>query len=475
MQTNNNTNQNSNQESSENIVGDNVIEISVSTDKLKAFLDIELGEDSSELKAEEIFAELKKNGIEYGIKEDKVKQIAAAGKNVSDKLIAEAKLPEKGEDGKLIYHFEEKKKKRGKMLEDGTVDFYSLDLINNVRRGEKIITKVDPVEGKPGINVFGEEIAPPPVKKSELPRSRNTVVKGDSLYAAADGQVVKKHGKIGIKEVYEINGDVDLNVGNIDFVGSVKVKGDVKEGFSIKADGDVEVRGNVGASDINATGNVLIKKGFLGRNKGSIKAGGDFTARFVENGEVTAENVNVHKAIMHSRITARNNVEVTGGKGVIVGGKVMAQHMVEANIIGSNLATKTEIVIGLEPELREKRHQNNQELEDIEKNLDKIIKSLKILKEYQESGKKLPKKKIELFQKLKQTLEQLNERKEELKKENEEIKEDLQVSDKAVIKVNEELFSGVHLYSSSDKMIISNKIGKAVFTEVNKELRQSSD
>jgi len=112
MQTNNNINQNSNQNSNQNNREDKEIRISVSSDKLKAFLDIELGEDSSELKAEEIFAELKKNGIEYGIKEDKVKQIAAAGKNVSDKLIAEAKMPEKGEDGKLIYHFEEKKKKR---------------------------------------------------------------------------------------------------------------------------------------------------------------------------------------------------------------------------------------------------------------------------------------------------------------------------------------------------------------------------
>jgi len=467
----NNSNQNSNSTSRE----DKEIRISVSSDKLKAFLDIELGGEDSELKAEEIFAEIKKSGIEYGIKKDKIRQIAAAGKDVSDLVIAEAKLPEKGKDGKLIYHFEEKKKKRGKLLDDGTIDFYSLDLINNVRCGEKIVTKIDADEGKPGINVFGEEIAPPPVKKADLPRSRNTVVKDKSLYAAADGQVIRKNGKIGIKEVYEINGDLDLNVGNIDFVGSVKIKGDVKEGFEIKADGDVEVRGNVGASDIKATGNVLIKKGFLGRNKGSIKAGGDFTARFVENGEITAENVNVHKAIMHSRITARNNVVVTGGKGVIVGGKVMAQHMIEANIIGSNLATKTEIVIGLEPELREKLRKNNKELADIEENLDKIIKSLELLKKYKDEGKKLPQKKIELFKKLKKTLEHLTEKKEELKKESKEIKEDLQVSDKAVIKVNEELFSGVHLYSSSDKMIISNKIGKAIFTEVNKELRQSSD
>jgi hypothetical protein len=178
---------------------------------------------------------------------------------------------------------------------------------------------------------------------------------------------------------------------------------------------------------------------------------------------------------MHSNIRAKNNIVVKGGKGLIVGGKVMAQHLIEADIIGSSLATKTEIVIGLEPELREELNNNNNELSDINKNLDKIAKSLKILNKIKESGTRLPKKKLELFEKLETTAVTLKERKAELEKENKEIKASLSISDKSLIKVNETIFPGVQLLSSKDKIIISNKLGPSAFTEINKELRQAVD
>jgi hypothetical protein len=451
------------------------IEVEVSSDKLKAYLRFEPGNTAQEISTADIKAELEKKGIVYGIMDYRLKKIAAERKVVEKELVAEGKEALKGEDGKLIYHFEEKEKQAGKLREDGTIDFHSLDLINNVRRGEKIITKVEPEPGEAGINVYGDEIAPPPLKTANFPRTKNTVKKDNSMYAAKDGQIIRRGNKVEIKAVYMVRGDVDLSTGNIDFVGSVKVSGNVKEGFEVKADGDVEIAGNVGAADIKASGNVLIKKGFLGRNKGKIKADGDFTARFIENGSVSADNIKVYQAIMHSNIRAKNNVVVKGGKGLIVGGKIMAQHLIEADIIGSSLATKTKIVIGLEPELREELNNNNKELSDIDKNLDKIAKSMNILNKIKESGRKLPKAKFKLFEKLESAAETLKERKAELEKENKEIKASLRVSDKSLIRANETIFPGVQLLSSKDKVIVSNKLGPSAFTEVNKELRQAID
>jgi hypothetical protein len=459
----------------EEIKVEDKIEIKVSDDKLKAYLRFEPGNTADELSAEDIISELDKEGIVYGIKDYKIKMIAAERKIVEEELIAEGKKAVKGKDGKLIYHFEEKENKAGKLRDDGTIDFHHLDLINNVRRGEKIMTKIEPEPGEPGINVYGKEIAPPPLKKASFPSTKNTVKKDNSIYAAKDGQILRRGKRVEIRAVYTVRGDVDLSTGNIDFVGSVKVSGNVKEGFEIKADGDVEIAGNVGAADIKATGNVLIKKGFLGRNKGKIKADGDFTARFVENGSVSADNIKVYQAVMHSNIRAKNNIVVKGGKGLIVGGKIMAQHLVEADIIGSSLATKTEIVIGLEPELREELKNNSEELNNINTNLDKIAKSLNILNKIKESGRKLPADKLELFEKLEATAADLNERKKELKKENKEIEQSLSVSEKSLIRANEAIFPGVQLLSSKDKIIVSNKLGPSAFTEVNKELRQAID
>ena len=53
--------------------------------------------------------------------------------------------------------------------------------------------------------------------------------------------------------VLEISGDVGPATGNINFVGSM-VKGNVKSGFVITADGDVEVYGIVEAAKVEAGG-----------------------------------------------------------------------------------------------------------------------------------------------------------------------------------------------------------------------------
>ena len=45
--------------------------------------------------------------------------------------------------------------------------------------------------------------------------------------------------------VYVVPGDVDFSTGNIDFIGSVKVMGSVRNGFSVKAEGNVEIMGRL--------------------------------------------------------------------------------------------------------------------------------------------------------------------------------------------------------------------------------------
>ena len=46
------------------------------------------------------------------------------------------------------------------------------------------------------------------------------------MYAAIDGLVTKTDkDKLNVFPVYEVNGDVDYNIGNIDFVGTVVIRG----------------------------------------------------------------------------------------------------------------------------------------------------------------------------------------------------------------------------------------------------------
>lgn len=457
------------------------LEVEITDDRLKAFLIIKAeaetetkNEDEDDLKIEssDIKKALAKNNINYGIKETKFKEILAEPNKSKKILIAEGKAPVPGKDGRLIFNFDENKKNIGTLRADGTMDFHSLNLINNIRKGEKIVTKVKSKPGKPGMSVNGRKIAAPKVKSPKLPHSLNTCQKDNSLYAAIDGQIVREYQKIVVKEVYTVNGDVDLSTGNIDFVGSVKVNGDVKDGFKIKADGDIEISGNVGCCELKSTGNILIKKGFIGRNEGTASADGEFFARFIENVTIEAENVRVAETIMHSDIKACGGVEVTRGRGLVVGGKINSRNYIEANLIGSRLATKTVLEIGMMSEVKEKLKEAKKEKEKVEENLNKIKKSIKILESIQKRGIKLPPEKIKILGKIKKTQLQLNEKNKEIEKNIEELCEEINNAPEAFVKVRECIFPGVQILSTHDKKTIRDKTTGSKFKEINKEIRQ---
>src|SRR5690606_8653815 len=128
---------------------------------------------------------------------------------------------------------------------------------------------------------------------------------------------------------------VDNKVGNIDFNGSVMVRGNVLNGFRIKASGDVEVKGIVEGGYIENTGDVIVKQGIQGYNRLTINTKGSVTTKFVENAVLNVGGNVTPEAIMHSEVSSKGNVTVLGKRGLIVGGICRARKEIRANIIGS--------------------------------------------------------------------------------------------------------------------------------------------
>ena len=90
-----------------------------------------------------------------------------------------------------------------------------------------------------------------------------------------------KNGLIHVDPVFLVKGDLDYQTGNIDFIGSVVIKGDVKSGFNVKASGDIEIEGVVEDSIVETDSDVLIKLGFIGHGEGKIIAMGSVNANIV--------------------------------------------------------------------------------------------------------------------------------------------------------------------------------------------------
>lgn len=331
--------------------------IKITPDGMKSFMTINNHNlNNSSLDLNTIVYKLWEKGVKFGIKGQVIKTMLE--KQIYDRsiLIAEGTPPQEGKNAVIEYRFKDGNK--ANLTEDleGRVDFRELGLINVVYAGDVLATKTLPTQGLSGKKVTGEEI---PVKNGQdinIPLGENTRLSSDglTLFAALDGYVFWKDNKIGVKTTYEVSGDVDMNVGNIYFVGPVKVKGDVKEGFTINAKGDIEIGGGMENATLISEGNITVTHGIVGK-RSKVVANGDLKCKFIQNANIEAKgNVIVHDAILHSNVDAGKSVVVLGGKkGAIIGGKITAKNEVNAKNIGSISETLTEIEVGVEPGIRQ--------------------------------------------------------------------------------------------------------------------------
>ncbi|MFW6380917.1 MAG: FapA family protein, partial [Bacillota bacterium] len=245
------------------------------------------------------------------------------------------------------------------------------------------------------------------------------------------------------------------------------------EGFEVKAEGNVEVRGNVSAAVIESGGEVVIKKGFIGKEKGKIEAEVDIQVKFIENGVVrTRGSVYVQDAIMHSQISAGERVEVTLKKGHLVGGRIRAAREIEANIIGSSLATITELEAGIDPESRQRINELEEEMESMNNNLLKTRKALNILEKIKDKKGSLPRNKETMYYRLLSTRKKLEKTLEEDEKELDQLQEQIKNLSRGRVKVHRKIYPGTSISIGKSCYIVQDEMSSAAFIEEKGEVRQ---
>ncbi|MFD1037960.1 FapA family protein [Virgibacillus byunsanensis] len=149
---------------------------------------------------------------------------------------------------------------------------------------------------------------------------------------------------------------LSLKNGNLDFVGSITIHGDVPTGYTVNAKGDIKIYGMVEAATLTAGGSIFISEGLAGLQKGYIKAVEDIHVGYINQGIVYAgSNIYVESSITHSQCVAKNHIYCQRGN--IIGGTLSAGKSIEAKDIGNRLSSKTEIIFGINKTVndREKR------------------------------------------------------------------------------------------------------------------------
>lgn len=371
------------------------VSVTVSPDKMKAYVSFTPPDNGRMLTVEEVTEALAKSGVIYGINRTNLESIVKHPLYYEVICVAEGTPPVNGQNGKVEFHFDINRESKPTILEDGRVDFRELNLIQSAEKGQVLCTLVPPVPGVPGKTVYGTDIPALDGKPVPLPKGRNVVVSedGNSLLAAISGQISYIDGKVSVFATYEVQADVDNSTGNINFIGNVYVRGNVLSGFVIEAGGNVEVVGVVEGAVIKAGGDIILRRGMQGMGKGILVSGGDIIARYIENSNIEARNDIKAEAIMHSNVKCGNKLELSGRKGLLVGGSCKVGKEIVAKVIGSHLATVTDIEVGVDPSIRERYKAVKEEIGQMETDLRKAEQAIAILKKLEMANALTPEKK----------------------------------------------------------------------------------
>ncbi|MEK0316014.1 DUF342 domain-containing protein [Cohnella sp. 56] len=429
-----------------------IFQVHISDDRMSASLAIKPTEEAEEsVDVKRLSDLLAASGVRVGIRQELLSAIAQNPKAYfyTDNIVAAGTQPTPAVNGYVKVLFEDQDQSRRPVeREDGSVDYREMQQLANVKAGQLIATRVPPLPGKPGMTVTGEPVVPKDGREASFKIGKNVVVNPEqtALYAAMDGLVTKtEKDKLNVFPVYEVNGDVDYHTGNIDFVGTVVIRGNVLTGFRVRASGDIRVTGGVEGAEVESDGSIEIAGGIIGSGKGHVKAGVNVKCSFMQESNVTAgQDVIVLQSIMHSNIRAGRSIRCEGAKGLVVGGVLQAADLVVARTIGNAMSTVTSIEVGLKPELRQELADLRLQVRQLADSLEKTEKALVLLDQMAAAGQLSPDR-LAMRIKLNATRRQVTEELKDVKAHILDIERELEDTDLAAVKILHTVYGGTKI------------------------------
>ncbi len=452
-----------------NPMNDSIISVNIIDLEMKANIVIkEPGPGGADVNTESIIGLLKANGIIHGIDEEEIGRIEDHPVFDTALLVAEGSKPVNGNDARIIYNFDSQNLQVSLKERQGKVDFKEMNRIQNVVEGQILARKVPAEEGKPGRTVTGKLLPAKSGNDISFNIGKNVKLSDDKQTAIAEinGQVIIMGDKLTVEPVYLVQGDVNLKSGgNIIFLGSVIVKGSVEDGFKVKASGNIEVMGNVGKSEIDAEGEVIVHQGINGKTEGQVRAGKTVWSKFIENANVESGDLVVATdGIINSNVVSNRMIVCMGKRATIVGGRLRATEEIHAKTLGSASGSETILEVGWDPKSKEKLVNLEKNMESLNTQIDDIDRNILTLENFKKKKKKLPDDKEEYLAELKQQKQDVYEETLEIKEEIDSIKEYL-ASLKYVGKISaaSKVFPGVRVVIKDAHMKVRNDYNSVTF------------
>jgi uncharacterized protein (DUF342 family) len=378
-----------------NAANDSFVRVEISENEMHASISVTPpGIDGGDVSFEGYKALLRGNGVVYGIKESFLEQFADRPVYGSRVCVAEGKPAVNGRDAHMEFYFEaDPSTSRFKESDAGAINFKELNIIQNVMTGDRLARKMPPEKGEHGQTVKGNILPATDGKDVPLALGKNVSVEKDGLTIIANenGQVLLNAGKVSVEKIYTVDGSVGVKTGNILFLGSVRVTGNVEEGYSIKATGNIEVMGLVDKAELQSDADIIVRQGITGKQGVSVRAAQMIVAKFIENATVkSGGTIIVSDGILNSTVYARQQVICRGKRAIIIGGKICAGEEILSKILGSASGnTETVCEVGYDPETKETLAELTVKLAAMQGELDDFQRNITTLEAMKQRQKEL--------------------------------------------------------------------------------------
>ena len=421
--------------------------VDITSDHMEASLVLLNENVRSQISAEALRSVLQQKGVTHGIDEARLVQLSAQPAFNKPVIIARGKTHLDGESETIQYKFEVTKEKIEEDEKTGSIDFRNIKNFTNFRAGDVLAVKTPATRGESGFTVMGEELKARDGKTVNLRLGKGAVLAEDGMTAKAevDGHACVIADRLTVLNTVEVPAHVDYSIGNINFVGNVKVKGSVRSGFSVVAEGDIDIAGNVEKSVIKTKGNLTINGIVFGGGECEIEVGGSAMVGALDQAKLKViGDLKVTNYIRHSDIACGGMIEVLGKKGSIVAGDVHAYRGITAPFIGNSMATMTKLTVGTNPTVTHDLEAVEAQIKSFDDKLKQVKNALTaLIARRSAAGGQLDAKNAALLEKLRAAEQQMMPEKQKLEAQLEEDRKHAVDFKEAKIRISQVVYPGV--------------------------------
>jgi uncharacterized protein (DUF342 family) len=336
---------------------------------------------------EQIGQSVKDAGVSSGANEQlliRAWEQAKAGREIRELIFARGKHVDARGAGELEMLVELASGKGMTIRADGRADFRNQDRITTVTRGAELARIRPPAEqDREGWDVLGNTFTAEQSELVEVEAGPNVEVREEAggsrlLVSKIDGELIFDQNRFEVRASHTVDGDVDMHTGNVKFPGTVTVKGSVRSGFYVVANGGIQISELVEAALLSADGDIVVNHGVKGGDKAVLRTKGTVGVTFAEQTTILAVgNVQAKNSLVHCDVKSNGKVRMIGDKGSIVGGRVRAREGLETHNLGSERGVKTTVEFGQDYLVADKIEKEEREIEKLKREVTRIDLAMK--------------------------------------------------------------------------------------------------